>query len=95
MKLKPFNNEEIIEIRKRYEKDFKIIYMPDNQFIDNSAKLETLKIFREHPYENVFVWPKEFSKFNFPLLKTSPSSLSIITKSVKFSGCPPPILYTA
>lgn len=51
------------DMLREYEKDFKIIYMPDNQYKDKSARIETIKLFKERPYQNIFVWPKEFKNF--------------------------------
>ena len=51
------------DILKTYENDFKLVWMPDNQLADHSSYEKTMKIIQEHPYENVFIWPKELKKF--------------------------------
>ncbi len=51
------------DILKDYENDFKIVWMPDNQFADTSSFEKTSKIIKDNPYESVFIWPKELKKF--------------------------------
>ena len=37
--------------------------MPDNQRADGSSLEKTLKIAKESPYEDVFIWPEALRKF--------------------------------
>ena len=50
------------EILKQYEKDYTLVWMPDNQQADEASMNQTMKIVKEHPYENVFIWPKVLKK---------------------------------
>jgi len=51
------------ELLQPYENEYKIVWMPDNQHSDKSSYEKTLKIIREHPYEDVFIWPEVLKKF--------------------------------
>lgn len=51
------------DILKKYEKDYTIVYLMDNQFADSSAMLKTKKIAEQNPFINVFVWPKALHMF--------------------------------
>lgn len=51
------------EILKKYENDFTIVYLMDNQFSDKSAFEKTKKIAEKNPFINVFVWPKTLYMF--------------------------------
>lgn len=35
----------------------------DNQYVDKSSYEETLKLAKENPSINLFVWPKQLTKF--------------------------------
>lgn len=43
--------------------DFKIIYFMDNQFKDQSAHDESIKISKQKPFINMFIWPKQLKMF--------------------------------
>ena len=59
LKLSNYQNE----LLNDYKKDHEIVYFMDNQWKDQSSFLESEKIFKENPFQKVFVWPKELSKF--------------------------------
>lgn len=51
------------DILEKYKEEYKIIWMPDNQFADESSFLMTQKICKKNPNIDVFVWPKALKKF--------------------------------
>lgn len=51
------------EMLKAYEGEFRLVWMPDNQRADGSSLEKTLKIAKESPYEDVFIWPEALRKF--------------------------------
>ena len=50
------------EILEQY-KDYTIVYFMDNQYKDNSSLQETLKIAKEEPWINLFIWPEKLNQF--------------------------------
>ena len=50
------------EILEQY-KDYTIVYFMDNQYKDLSSYEETLKITKEQPYINLFIWPEKLKEF--------------------------------
>jgi hypothetical protein len=50
------------ELLKNY-KDYTIVYLPDNQFLDLSSRNKSLKIAENNPYQNIFIWPEVLKKF--------------------------------
>lgn len=59
LKLSNYQNE----LLDPYKKNHNIIFFMDNQWIDKSSHIETLKILKEQPFQKVFIWPKELAKF--------------------------------
>ena len=52
------------EMMKKFkEEDYKLVWMPDNQYADASSFEMTKKICTKDPYIDVFVWPKALKKF--------------------------------
>ena len=51
------------EILKKYENDFTIVYLMDNQFADNSSMEKTKKLADKEPFTNIFIWPKVLHMF--------------------------------
>ena len=50
------------ETLKSYS-DYKIVYFMDNQFKDQSARNETIKIAKQKPFQDLFIWPKKLAMF--------------------------------
>ena len=50
------------ELLEKYS-DYTIVYFMDNQFIDKSSHEESLKIAKEQPWINLFIWPEKLSRF--------------------------------
>ena len=50
------------EILKDYS-DYKIIYFMDNQWKDQSARNQTIKIAKQKPFQDLFIWPKKLAMF--------------------------------
>lgn len=59
LKLSNYQNE----LLKEYKKDHEIVYFMDNQWKDKSSLYESEKIFKDNPFQKIFVWPKELKKF--------------------------------
>jgi hypothetical protein len=51
------------DILENYRKDYRIVWMPDNQLVDESSRNATRKIVDSSPFEEVFIWPKTLKKF--------------------------------
>lgn len=51
------------EILENNYKDFKIVYFMDNQYKDKSSEQETLKLIKEQPNVNIFIWPEKLKSF--------------------------------
>ena len=51
------------ELLKPFENEYTIVYMPDNQFCDQSSKNKSLKLSENNPYQNIFIWPEILKKF--------------------------------
>ena len=51
------------DILKKYENEFTIVYLMDNQFADHSSMEQTKKLSEKSPFTNIFVWPKVLHKF--------------------------------
>jgi len=51
------------DILKKYENDFTIVYLMDNQFADHSSMEKTKKLATKEPFTNIFVWPKILKSF--------------------------------
>lgn len=50
------------EILAQY-KDYTIVYFMDNQYKDQSSHDETLKLTKENPWINIFIWPEKLKKY--------------------------------
>lgn len=50
------------ETLKAYS-DYKIVYFMDNQFKDQSARNQTIKIAKQKPFQDLFIWPKKLAMF--------------------------------
>lgn len=50
------------EILKNYN-DYKIIYFMDNQWKDQSARNQTIKLTKQKPFQDLFIWPKKLAMF--------------------------------
>lgn len=50
------------ETLKNYS-DYTIVYFMDNQFKDQSARNETIKIAKQNPFQKMFIWPKKLAMF--------------------------------
>lgn len=51
------------EILTKNYSDYTIVYFMDNQYCDQSSHNETLKIIKEQPFINVFIWPEKLKQF--------------------------------
>lgn len=51
------------DLLKEYKNDYTIVYMPDNQRVDKSARETTIKLCKENPFEKIFLWPEQLNKF--------------------------------
>lgn len=59
LKLSNYQNE----LLEPFKSTHNIVYFMDNQWLDKSSYLESLKILKEKPFQKIFIWPKELSKF--------------------------------
>ena len=50
------------ETLKAYS-DYKIVYFMDNQFKDQSARNQTIKLAKQKPFQDLFIWPKKLAMF--------------------------------
>ncbi len=51
------------DILKKYEDNYTIVYLMDNQFADKSSMEMTQKLASKSPFINVFIWPKALHMF--------------------------------
>ena len=51
------------EILENYKDDYKIIWMPDNQYADKSSFEMTQKLCMRNPSIEMFIWPKALKQF--------------------------------
>ena len=51
------------QILESYRNDYKLVWMPDNQFADNSSFEATKKLCAKDPYVEMFIWPEALKKF--------------------------------
>lgn len=51
------------EILENNYKDYKIVYFMDNQYKDESSEKETLKLIKDQPNVNIFIWPEKLKAF--------------------------------
>jgi DNA primase len=59
LKLSNFQNQ----LLEHYKKDYTIVYFMDNQYKDKSSYDATLKLAKESPWINLFIWPEQFKAF--------------------------------
>lgn len=50
------------ELLKGYS-DYKIVYFMDNQWKDQSSRNQTIKIAKQKPFQDLFIWPKKLAMF--------------------------------
>lgn len=51
------------EMLEAYRDEYKIVWMPDNQFADHSSFEMSQKICRKNPNIDIFIWPKSLKMF--------------------------------
>ena len=51
------------QILEKYKEDYKLIWMPDNQFADHSSFEATKRLCSKDPYMEMFIWPEALKRF--------------------------------
>lgn len=57
------SNKQEEQLQQYIKNGYTIVYFMDNQYTDKSSYNETLKISKENPYINLFIWPPNLKNF--------------------------------